>query len=986
MLLYAEPVGRNAVMSKFSATDSVLGYLYQLRIGLLWALKRLREGNTFLVSVETLDDVAFESPIGIATDLLQTKLHRTRDATLTDASVDFWKTLRIWIAGRKEGSISRSAALQLLTTATASNGSIASHLRVENRNESAALAAMEQTALATANEKNAPAFAAFNDLTAEERRALVASIVVLDRAPDITTLDDDIKKEVFWAVDREELEIFLQRLEGWWFQRVLTQLNAGLKHRITSAEIETRMSGLRNEFKRDDSLTDDDLTRRIPSVSGIAPRPVLEKEILARLTSSSYVVLRGMRGAGKTVLAARVAHQLAQTFDVIWYDAIGLKKVEQLETVLITRRKRRQSIASLLRTERVLVVLDDPRLKLGDVPSIDCGEKARILVTTQTELDQHVIVVGDLDANDARAVLTDGVSTPCPDGLPERVQKVVGGHALTLRALNRVAATRGWNDVEDCVTRGDLDTLRDDYTQKILERILERHFTDISVELEFVAWCGTSHLHEDIADAVCRSTRSALHERGFLAATTPGYIRVHDLVYLAIDDSVRVSEQNNKRFRERLAAFVRRESETDRPLLQRMARVHEELFARLVSEQPQPEFVYMVATRRSRVDAITLLGDPVAAAAQLAKLSSLAGRTLEIRAVIEVVEALYTLRHTHKLKEEARAKLEGEIQALTSLLAHPGLTSEQRTMLEYHRAKMLPRLDDKGEVRGRDEAITIFRALLEKDPSYTAARNQLAKILPPEGSILESERVVMQHDERPGSVSWNLVLDSFRLLIRHGADIAKHEGRIMRAIEYAKTVDFSESVRLVVAVGQRAWFNAPQVLQPMFNALSLTERAPNRSEAFDWAQVHKFSSMGSDAPSTQRELLAEAVRLYQLATLTHEYEFVHYANALVLACQYQKAIDVLGEVTEKKRSGFWWQRQAEALSGLDAHADAVAAIDRAIETIPEPSLLPDFYRSKFRIRRVAGHRNAIEELVHAIELLPQEHSFRKQLEAELATT
>ena len=63
--------------SPFSAADSAVGYLYQVRTALLWALRRLRAGNDFVVSLETLDDVTFESRGGKPEELLQTKHHQT---------------------------------------------------------------------------------------------------------------------------------------------------------------------------------------------------------------------------------------------------------------------------------------------------------------------------------------------------------------------------------------------------------------------------------------------------------------------------------------------------------------------------------------------------------------------------------------------------------------------------------------------------------------------------------------------------------------------------------------------------------------------------------------------------------------------------------------------------------------------------------------------------------------------------------------------
>src|SRR5216684_2393660 len=86
--------------SQFSAADSALGYLYQVRIALLFSLRHAKETD-FLVSLETLDDVTFESTTGDPQELLQTKHHQKTAANLTDASPDLWKSLRVWIEAWK---------------------------------------------------------------------------------------------------------------------------------------------------------------------------------------------------------------------------------------------------------------------------------------------------------------------------------------------------------------------------------------------------------------------------------------------------------------------------------------------------------------------------------------------------------------------------------------------------------------------------------------------------------------------------------------------------------------------------------------------------------------------------------------------------------------------------------------------------------------------------------------------------------------------
>ena len=79
--------------NKLSAADSALGYLYQVRVALLWSLRRLESENDFAVSLETLDDVFFQKQGGAPAELLQTKHHLKQKAALTDGSPDLWKSL-----------------------------------------------------------------------------------------------------------------------------------------------------------------------------------------------------------------------------------------------------------------------------------------------------------------------------------------------------------------------------------------------------------------------------------------------------------------------------------------------------------------------------------------------------------------------------------------------------------------------------------------------------------------------------------------------------------------------------------------------------------------------------------------------------------------------------------------------------------------------------------------------------------------------------
>lgn len=256
--------------NQYSAADSALGYLYQARLALLWALKRLKDSSDFLVSLETIDDVTFEAK-GRPDELLQTKHHLTRPASLTDASPDLWKSLRVWFEGTSGKNIPSQTQLYLVTTSSAGIGSAAAKLLHRDRDIDGALASLEATAQTSSNAENAKAYAAFLGTPLAERRSILERVVILDKTPTIGVLSDELKTELFWATERRHQDAFLQYLEGWWFRRVITQLaRLSSSDRILGAEIESQLSDLREQFKQDALPIAEDLLHFSPDDAAIA--------------------------------------------------------------------------------------------------------------------------------------------------------------------------------------------------------------------------------------------------------------------------------------------------------------------------------------------------------------------------------------------------------------------------------------------------------------------------------------------------------------------------------------------------------------------------------------------------------------------------------------------------------------------------------------------------------------------------------------------
>jgi len=237
--------------SKFDATASMVGYLYQCRFALFKAIEATRDAPGADISIERFDDVAFEQN-GDPVELIQTKHHLAGKGSLSDASTDLWKTLRVWAERiAADPATVLSSRFFLITTATAPSGSAASLLRGDGRDETEALALLEASAAASKSATNAPAYQAFVALSPTLRFGLLKAMTVLDAAPDALDLQADIEAELHHAAKTQHVPALVERLEGWWFRQVIASLSVTGAPPIPVIAVDAKIEELRESFQRD---------------------------------------------------------------------------------------------------------------------------------------------------------------------------------------------------------------------------------------------------------------------------------------------------------------------------------------------------------------------------------------------------------------------------------------------------------------------------------------------------------------------------------------------------------------------------------------------------------------------------------------------------------------------------------------------------------------------------------------------------------------
>lgn len=202
------------------------------------------------MSIERLEDVALEYESGAA-DLEQLKHSLNTDKVYSDSDSAVWRTLGNWSRLYASGASTTGLRLFLITNGELAENSAISLLGADREpaDTDAALAGLLATARASTNVQTAKDRADFQALIPPVRKAMLTAATVIADAPSLAALGDEIEEAIGFVCTLEELPRFRNELEGWWFDRVMTQWTKGLGATIQLLDLDARISFLRERYK-----------------------------------------------------------------------------------------------------------------------------------------------------------------------------------------------------------------------------------------------------------------------------------------------------------------------------------------------------------------------------------------------------------------------------------------------------------------------------------------------------------------------------------------------------------------------------------------------------------------------------------------------------------------------------------------------------------------------------------------------------------------
>jgi hypothetical protein len=241
----------DSTTDKYSASEQGLGYLYQPRFALLRLLELPEPTAVFL---EKDDDLDFVDKDGSKS--LSSLKHKAAGDHLTDLSVDFWKSVRIWLARyKRDGRSVSNLRFFLFTTSTVPETSFLNGFlpaRPGMGDNVKPLAEQAEDVLGRTKSNLIGDIAKeFNELTLTEKRDFLARIQILDCSPRIEVIPETIKDRYMRTIRREHRSAVFERLEGWWNDEVIKQLTGRRDEGLFGYEVSDKLSALSEEYKQD---------------------------------------------------------------------------------------------------------------------------------------------------------------------------------------------------------------------------------------------------------------------------------------------------------------------------------------------------------------------------------------------------------------------------------------------------------------------------------------------------------------------------------------------------------------------------------------------------------------------------------------------------------------------------------------------------------------------------------------------------------------
>ncbi|MBX8563807.1 hypothetical protein K5D44_03810 [Pseudomonas cichorii] len=256
----------------YSAGEQGLGYIFQPRFALYQTLELPEDTAIF---IEKEDDLDFLESSGKKT--LASLKHKAVGERLTDLSVDFWKSVNIWLTRyQANGRVESDYQFFLFTTSSVSPDSFLKFFLygADTTKAQPSLWQLTENTLATSKAKSFTKIKELlSKLTELEKEDFVSRITIIDSTPRIGDLPALIKAQKMRPIRAEHRDAVFERLEGWWNDLIIKMLCDPQSEPAYARDVSEKLFNFSEEYKDDNlPITFEDATPTSPIDASIDNR------------------------------------------------------------------------------------------------------------------------------------------------------------------------------------------------------------------------------------------------------------------------------------------------------------------------------------------------------------------------------------------------------------------------------------------------------------------------------------------------------------------------------------------------------------------------------------------------------------------------------------------------------------------------------------------------------------------------------------------
>ncbi|WP_288404606.1 ABC-three component system protein [uncultured Acinetobacter sp.] len=252
----------------YAAAASSIGYDYQIRLALL---KSLELDESSEIKIEALDDIEISNEENEM--ILLSLKHKKEKEILSNLSIDFWKSVNIWID--RFSQLDNELSFLLCTTNTVAENSFLKKLTIGTKESitNETLEIIKESLTSSKNEQLSKIKIKFINLDDEVKLDILNRITIIEGTPRITDIPKKIQDTWFKPINEKHREQVYERLEGWWFHKVILLMTGKLNQPLTGRDVSIKLQEISVEYFEEnlpitfDQLSDDaiDYTKYIDS-------------------------------------------------------------------------------------------------------------------------------------------------------------------------------------------------------------------------------------------------------------------------------------------------------------------------------------------------------------------------------------------------------------------------------------------------------------------------------------------------------------------------------------------------------------------------------------------------------------------------------------------------------------------------------------------------------------------------------------------------